>query len=192
MRNWKTWFLRRCLLVKPRERINHGLAKSHLYPLSVRFHPPFVFCQKSGWLLLVTLPFLQSCLTWATSLWIFWRNVSNCDMSRRCSCILNSTWNSAIQQTTDSRKQEVEHKPMSVFLPFVCVFSVGDFMLNVSLQAHNFPITEWRFFWNAFNTSVKPWRDSGSLTFADCNLTRELNPFICVSAKGNKSDLALR
>ena len=146
MRNWKTWFLRRCLLVKPRERINHGLAKSHLYPLSVRFHPPFVFCQKSGWLLLVTLPFLQSCLTWATSLWIFWRNVSNCDMSRRCSCILNSTWNSAIQQTTDSRKQEVEHKPMSVFLPFVCVFSVGDFMLTVSLQAHNFPFTEWRFF----------------------------------------------
>ena len=163
----------------------------------IYLHFLFVFTQllyfaksRDGYFL-VTLPFLQSCWTWATSLWISWRNVSNCDMSRWCSCILNSTWNSAIQQTTDSRKQEVEHKPMSVFLPFVCVFSVGDFMLNVSLQAHNLPFTEWGFL-KCFNTSVKTWIDSGSLTFADCNLTRELNPFICVSAKGNKSDLALR
>ena len=48
------------------------------------------------------------------------QNVTECDISRWCSCILNSTWISATQHTTDNSKPDPEHKRSSVCLLFVC------------------------------------------------------------------------
>ena len=85
-----------------------------------------VVCQSPfKWLSLVSRQLLHSCWTFRRiSVTISSRNVPvlECDISRRCSCILSSMWNIAIQQRMDKSKLDVESSLSSFLSSCVCFF----------------------------------------------------------------------
>ena len=85
---------------------------------------PRAFCQwPSEWLSLLTCESLWpcGCNFWSIFASIWSQLVTDCDISWWCSCILSSTWISAMQLTTDNNKADLQHN-LSIF-----------FLLSVSL-----------------------------------------------------------
>ena len=79
------------------------------------------------WLSLLTCESLWpcGCNFWSIFASIWSQLVTDCDISWWCSCILSSTWISAMQLTTDNNKADLQHN-LSIFFCSLCLF--GSFL----------------------------------------------------------------
>ena len=96
---------------------------------------PRAFCQwPFEWLSLLTCesPWLCGCNFWSIFASIWSQLVTECDISRWCSCILISTWISAMQLTTDNNKADLQHNLSTFFLFSVSLaLSSSRFMVKI-------------------------------------------------------------